>query len=200
MARSSGRLPACPPSRSGRGRRLPGDLSRACAQRSLDSPARGAGELAPWGRLPSCHESQTHCRDPTASRTSCAKPPSAAPTADPAWRELLALLDEEVQRLPDQYRQPFVLCYLEGKSRTEAARELSWKEGTVAGRLARARTAAKGPAPQGRVPGGAAGRRSAWRVKPPQIVSRRCSFVPPFWPRCRVRPVLPSCQVRLRAR
>src|SRR5262249_38693160 len=43
-------------------------------------------------------------------------------------RELLAVLDEELQHLPERGREALVLCYLQGLTRDEAARQLGCSE------------------------------------------------------------------------
>jgi Sigma-70, region 4 len=56
-----------------------------------------------------------------------------------AWGELRPVLHAEVERLPDRYRIPVILSYLEGKTNEEVAALLRWPVGTVKGRLSRAR-------------------------------------------------------------
>jgi RNA polymerase sigma factor (sigma-70 family) len=53
--------------------------------------------------------------------------------------DLRPVLHTEVGRLPEKYRAPIVLCYLEGLTHEQAAQQLGWPVGTVRGRLARAR-------------------------------------------------------------
>jgi RNA polymerase sigma factor (sigma-70 family) len=54
-------------------------------------------------------------------------------------REEAAALHDEINRLPDPFRAPVVLCYFEGLSLDEAAQRLGCPAGTVHSRLARAR-------------------------------------------------------------
>jgi RNA polymerase sigma factor (sigma-70 family) len=65
--------------------------------------------------------------------------PGADTTEAVDWRDLHAVLDQEIGRLPGKYREPFVMAYLEGRTNAEVAKELGCPEGTVFGRLARAR-------------------------------------------------------------
>ncbi len=51
----------------------------------------------------------------------------------------LAALHDEIARLPDRYREPIVLCHLEGLSTAAAAQRLGCPQGTILSRLARGR-------------------------------------------------------------
>jgi RNA polymerase sigma factor (sigma-70 family) len=62
--------------------------------------------------------------------------PDAGTRAEDDWRPIL---DEEINRLPERYRGPVVLCHLQGHTLAEAARQLGCPRGTVAVRLVRAR-------------------------------------------------------------
>jgi RNA polymerase sigma factor (sigma-70 family) len=54
-------------------------------------------------------------------------------------QEMLAILDDELARLPEKLRLPLVLCYLEGKPRDEAALRVGWSLRTLHRRLERGR-------------------------------------------------------------
>jgi hypothetical protein len=70
---------------------------------------------------------------------------SAVLAADGDDREEIgAVVHEEVDRLPERYRAPIVLCYFNGLSHEQAARQLGWPVGTVRSRLARGRGQLRG--------------------------------------------------------
>ncbi len=68
---------------------------------------------------------------------------SPRPTGDAmddiTWRELRSVLDEELRSLPEKYRAPLVLCYLEARTQDEAVQQLGWSKSTFCRRLNRAR-------------------------------------------------------------
>jgi RNA polymerase sigma factor (sigma-70 family) len=64
---------------------------------------------------------------------------ATVPIDNHGWSEIRPVLHDEVNRLPEKYRVPVILCYLEGKTNEEAAQLLQWPVGTVKGRLSRAR-------------------------------------------------------------
>jgi RNA polymerase sigma factor (sigma-70 family) len=64
--------------------------------------------------------------------------PDSTPVHDAAPDEVAALC-AEVDRLPQRYRIPVLLCFFEGLTHAEASRRTGWPVGSVAGRLARAK-------------------------------------------------------------
>jgi RNA polymerase sigma factor (sigma-70 family) len=81
-------------------------------------------------------------RDSVRRRRREARTAARAP-ADPAreavWQELCRALDVELYRLPEEQRAALVLCYLEGRTRDEAARQLGQSLRTLDRRLERGR-------------------------------------------------------------
>ena len=113
-----------------------------------------------------------------------------------AWNELRPVLHAEVERLPDKYRIPVILSYLEGKTNEEVAELLRWPVGTVKGRLSRARDLLRsrlmrrGLALVGGVPDDACHRDGLRRGRPAELVRRTVRLAGKFGPRRR-RPTRP---------
>jgi RNA polymerase sigma factor (sigma-70 family) len=66
---------------------------------------------------------------------------AAGPPDEATWGELRAVLDAELAALPDKWRLPLLLCYLEGQTQEEAAGQLGLGKTTLRRRLEEARTA-----------------------------------------------------------
>jgi len=81
-------------------------------------------------------------RKPPLARPQSESPPD--PSINAQWSEVRGILDEEVDRLPDRYRLPVVLCYLSGRTADEAARQLGCPRGTILSRLAGAKEKLRG--------------------------------------------------------
>jgi RNA polymerase sigma factor (sigma-70 family) len=98
--------------------------------------------VAAWLHRVACRVA-LRARAAAARRASREEPPREVPApagADEAGlHDLRAVLDEEVDRLPEHYRRAFVLCVLEGKTQEEAARLLGRPRGTLSAWLTRAR-------------------------------------------------------------
>ena len=139
-----GHLPAHSERRARRRRRVSGDVPRAGPEGGHRS---GTGRSWPgWlhevahriavKARASAHRRRTLERQVMAMLPAPIEPNGQNETA--AWNELRPVLHDEVARLPEKYRLPVILCYLEGKTNEEAAELLHWPVGTVKGRLSRA--------------------------------------------------------------
>src|SRR6266542_4374098 len=101
----------------------------------------GAGSLAGWlYTVARRTASQARRADERRRRREArAARPVNATADDLAWREVRELLDVELARLPEDHRTPLILCYLNGLSQAEAARQLGCSAAALRGRLERGR-------------------------------------------------------------
>ncbi len=106
---------------------------------------RDAGKLSAWLHGVAyrvCSKSRSAAQRRTAREQAGAiRERSGSAVPDSAWDRALAAVHDEVAKLPETLRVPFVLCCLEGIGATEAAQRLGWKLGTLSGRLTRAKDA-----------------------------------------------------------
>jgi RNA polymerase sigma factor (sigma-70 family) len=101
------------------------------------------GTLAPWLQQVAWRTSsrlrRTAARRRFHERKAAEARAHAEAAGDHAWDDLGEALHDEIGRLPARFRVPLVLCYLEGLTSEQAARQLGWPAGTVRSRLTRGR-------------------------------------------------------------
>src|SRR5258708_5720859 len=86
-----------------------------------------------------CRNARVVARRRAAREGRAAVPEAVHPVDAMTGREFLRILDEELEKLPPRYREPLVLCCLEGLTRDEAAARLGIPTGTLKIRLERGR-------------------------------------------------------------
>jgi RNA polymerase sigma factor (sigma-70 family) len=80
---------------------------------------------------------KARCQAARRPLTAAVEPPAPDPFAALSARDLLTALDEEMAALPERFRGPAVLCWLEGRTQQEAARLLGLPLITLRRRLER---------------------------------------------------------------
>jgi RNA polymerase sigma factor (sigma-70 family) len=113
-------------------------LALACQARSI----RSHGSLGSW-LYGVAYRTALKARAANATRQHHEAQARAAARAEVmdelTWREAQGIIHQELARLPEKYRAPLVLCYLEGKRQDEAERLLAWPHGKLRSMLERAR-------------------------------------------------------------
>ncbi len=117
-------------------------------------------------------------------RQMAAAKPEAVQPATPVG-DLWAVIDDELNKLPVHLRQAIIACDISGKSRSQAAQQLGWPEGTVAKRLAKARQELARQLTQRGVTLGVAGLAAGWAAEacsaiPSRLVTETISQAPAF--------------------
>jgi RNA polymerase sigma factor (sigma-70 family) len=108
-------------------------------QSSVSSWLYGVARRVAWRAKVAAARRRNHERQAAMTMDQSNQDPDHAPALETETEIVRSALDEEIERLPEKYRAPVVLCYLEGLTQERASEHLGWPAGTVRGRLSRAR-------------------------------------------------------------
>jgi len=98
-----------------------------------------AGSLAGWLHTAAVRISHRARRGEERRRKREMARRTPAGADDLTWKEVREVLDAEIATLPERYRLPLVLCYLQELTHGEAARQIGCPVGVLRGRLDRGR-------------------------------------------------------------